>query len=325
VKTDGGLEPLGVEEQLALWRKTALDPRPPVVVGWKAVDGLLYRGGLSPGTLAVVAGRPGTRKTAATLNMAVNMVRAGTPVGYVGLEESLPMYVAKLVSCVTGAGHEELEEGWHTDWAEEQREEYREVVGDLLVLGRGAHPGLGDLSGFLELAETRPRVIFVDYGRLLAPSEERGSLYERTEQMWKDLQVWTNEEEVVTIVVHHVGRSNEATTRNHGDVPLAKEDLRYGGEDEADIVFGCSRPALSKLATMGRDEARATWGKRFDEDEWEDARVRVKRYRNSTFLQLIKNRPGTKTDAEGIHLRSVGRSMRMLPVEEGVDERMVRQ
>ena len=77
------------------------------------------------------------------------------------------------------------------------------------------------------------------------------------------------------------------------------ESLRSGGEEAADIVLGTYRPALCPLGNMSYSEAEADLGKDFDEDRWQAAQDRVRRFEHSTLLQLLKNRPSQK----GLHLR----------------------
>lgn len=55
--------------------------------GWMSMD-QTFRGGLRPGNVFVVAGRPGTGKTAFTLSLLASMARSGIPVGFISLEMS---------------------------------------------------------------------------------------------------------------------------------------------------------------------------------------------------------------------------------------------
>src|SRR6266545_2717663 len=89
---------IGVTEQLKSWEMRATDTRPAVGTGWPGIDSLLHRGGLSPGHLAVIAGRTHTRKTTVALNIVTNLLRADVPVGLVALDEPVASYVGKLAS-----------------------------------------------------------------------------------------------------------------------------------------------------------------------------------------------------------------------------------
>jgi hypothetical protein len=73
---------------------------------------------------------------------------------------------------------------------------------------------------------------------------------------------------------------------------------------------------------MTYDQAQQYMGDKFDEETFADAVQRVNKYRDSTFLQLLKNRPGTRTNEKGIELKSQGESMKMIPASETIDEQM---
>jgi hypothetical protein len=166
-------------------------------------------------------------------------------------------------------------------------------------------------------------VVFVDYISLLTRDKYAGAEVQRVSRLVESLQVWTNENEVVTIALHQVGRMDEgASQRNHGDGPLSLESLKYGGEEIADIVFGSFRPSLNPLGNMTMDQAMQYMGDKYDEEKWLDAVARVNKYKGSTFLQLLKNRPGTRTHEKGIELKSQGESMKMRPASETVGEDM---
>src|SRR6266542_2414955 len=89
------------------------------------------------------------------------------------------------------------------------------------------------------------------------------------------------------------------------------DDLKYGGEEFADVVLGTFRPALDPLGNMTQAQAEAEYGEDFDEHLWGNAVANVRKYWQSTFVQLLKNRPGEDLDLTGMELRSAGKSQRM--------------
>lgn len=64
--------------------------------GWQELDNLLRGGGLLPGLLYVVGGRPGMGKTTFMQNLAVNIARQGTPVAVFSLELSAARLLERL-------------------------------------------------------------------------------------------------------------------------------------------------------------------------------------------------------------------------------------
>lgn len=305
---------LTASQQLREWERRATDTRPRVRTGWPSIDRLLYRGGLAPGDLALLAGRTRTRKTTVALNIVANLLQEGIHVGFVGLDEAPATYVAKLASVLSGASHEHLEENWWDPEVEEIRQRYYEVA-RRFTLSRGYRPTPEELTEWKEDAERvvgEPmRVVIIDYVSLLTRDRFAGPEVQRVQRLIEELQVWTAEQEVVTIALHQVGRFDEGTGgRYHGDTPLTLEGLKWGGEEVADVVFATYRPSLDPLGNMTWEQAQA-WNPRLEREDWERARARVERLEHITYLQLLKNRPGTQVCEEGVPLVSPDVSMRM--------------
>lgn len=315
-------EGVGPDEQLVAWEGRALDARPPIATGWESIDELLYRGGLQPGTFVLLGGRTHTRKTTVALNLIVNLLKADVPVGLLSLDEPLPAYVAKLASIVSRHPHGWLEEQWHDPVALEAREMYRNLIqpeGEpgRLMMTRGSRPDLEKMSGWLDMADAngcrRPRVVFIDYMQRVGRSKFAGKNVESIPQLAEDLADWTNDQELVTIALHQVSRQQNL---NHGDKPLVLENLKYGGEEPADVVLATYRPELDELGKMTHDDAELLLGDDFNDDKYDAARARVERYRQSTMLQLLKNRPGTHLDFHGVELLSPDDTLYMEPATE---------
>ena len=285
------------------------------------MDALLSRGGLAPQTLCVLGGRTHTRKTTVMMNLIANMLSAGVPVGLVGLDESPASYTAKLASALTGVSNERIENEWNGPDGKRLREEYAEKASGF-TLSRGHRPDFDHLSAWLSASDvggTRPKVVFVDYISLLTRDKYAGAENQRIMRLVEALQVWTNQEEVVTIAIHQVNREFGS------HLPMSLEALKYGGEEIADIVFGTFRPELDPLGNATQDQAEAMLGDKFDEERFEEAKARVKRNQGLTYLQLLKNRPGTRLDHKGVVLKSHGDSQKMYPKSESVGDSMTRK
>lgn len=316
------LEGLGPDEQLREWERVATDPRPRAESGFDPLDDLLNRRSFGAGELVVLGGRMHTRKTAVMVNLIANMLKAEVPVGLVGLDEAPAMYVNKLASVMSGVAHTVLSENWDSPKMRKVREEYA-TFARLLSVTRGYRPTFEQLTGWLETAEVtaaRPRVVFIDYLSLLAYARYSKGNTERIQKLIEDLQVWTNEQEVTTVVLHQVGRSDDTAKRYHGDSPMTPEQLMYGGEQAADIILSTFRPSLEPIGNMTERQATAEG---IDPEEWAAKRDLVEQYENITMLQLTKNRPGTRLLYRGFPLKSHGESQRMVPVEDSIDEEMV--
>jgi hypothetical protein len=249
--------------------------------------------------------------------MVVHMLREGVPVGVVGLDESGSVsYVAKLLSAMSGVGTEHIEDEWPDD---PLIAEYAELAKNL-VMFEGNRPTTDNLSEWLLECEVsigvRPQIVFIDYASLLDRDQWAGAEVQRVMRLMEDIKVWTKQSEVATVALHHIGRATEGVgLRNHGDSPMTADDLRYGGEEIADIVLGAYRPALNPLASMRFDVARQFKGEKYTEEDHMLVVQHAQRHEPYTFLQLLKNRPGRQPNRDarqGVPLRSIGESMKMV-------------
>lgn len=279
------------------------DSRPRVATGFPTFDARLNRGGFAPGELVILAGRTGTRKTTVTLNIIASMMRSGVRVGFVTLDEPPAAYTVKLASVLFDQSIATLE-ATYPDWVDE----YRKLTATL-TMSKGYRPTTDELTQWKAMAEFdgQPlQVIFLDYISLLERDRFAGQEVQRISRLVEELQVWTNEQEVVLVALHQVGRFDEGSGgRYHGESPLSLEGLKYGGEEIADVVMATYRPALDPVGRMTLEDAYAYFPDGWKDDRvhkaWDTARRRVDKYRDSTFLQLLKNRPGEQPDGDAFH------------------------
>ena len=286
----------------------------------------------------LLAGRTGTRKTTVALNIALSLADAGVPVGFVGLDEQPWLYTVKMLSVHTGLPQEQIEEEWNEAQGREYRDDWQAYAQGRVHLFAGRRPGPQHLDAALSLAsleseEARPAVLFIDYLGLLSRSGDyQYSENSRVPRLVEDLQVWSTEKGVSVVLLHQLSRNDEhggTNSRNAGHIPVTLSQLKFAGEDQADIVLGTYRPSMNPLANMAFDVAKEVLGDRFDEDEYWELKAMARKYKDSTFLQLLKNRPGTHREERGIELLSPTESLRMTereaeePVREEQRERAV--
>lgn len=311
------------EQQLALVDASVHDTRPSVPTGFESMDSLLRRGGLLPGTLALLGGRTGTRKSTIIENMMVSMAEANIPVGLVGLDEQPWQYVVSLMSVVTGRSRDWVEQVWDEPEGRELKRDWRRYRGRLHLF-TPRKPDIEQLKAAVEMTAVgeseAPAVLFIDYLNKLSRDKRYGyQEVNRIPRLVEELAEWSTDSGVAVVVLHQLGRNDEfggTNNRNAGHLPVTLAQLKYGGEEDADLVFGTYRPAMDPVGNMPMDVAKMSLGDRFDEDEYWEARSRVKKYAKSTFLQLLKNRPGTHREERGIELLSpLDDSLRMVERE----------
>ena len=320
------LRALGVLDQLGVWDSRVRDPRGSIPTGYPELDDLLRRGGLTPGSLTFWLGRTHTRKTASVLNMMANQVKAGFRVGGILLDEAVPEYVAKFASVLLGVPAEDIEMQWKDELGEKARIAYQEVAGNRLFLADGVRPTEEDLDAWLGYMDEKPDIVYVDYLSLIYRDRYDGSETQRIPRAAELLQTWKRRHDIAVVVLHQVSKTGEHSKYNDGSKPLELASGFGGVEQVPDIVFGSYRPALNKLGNMSQDMAEAELGDKFDEEKYETARGLVKQYKDSTFVQVLKNRPGTKLtgmDYPDIELKSIGESQKMVTRGQRLDEEEV--
>jgi hypothetical protein len=250
--------------------------------------------------------------------MVVAMAQAGVPVALVGLDEQPWQYVEKLMSAWSGNSLDRIEGEWDSEVGRELRKQWREFArGKVFVYGgKRPHP---DLSSYMSLATLDggepPRVVFIDYLKLMTRKGQFGyGDNSRIPQLVEELQLWSTEHDTAVVALHQLSRNDEhggQNSRSNGHIPMTLTQLMYGGEDSADIVLGTYRPAMDPLALMAFDIAKMVLGDRFDEDDYWARRANAAKYVDSTFLQLLKNRPGSHREERGVELVSPDESLRM--------------
>jgi hypothetical protein len=86
-----------------------------------------------------------------------------------------------------------------------------------------------------------PSLVVVDDVRKLR--KEADGEYEGFDHAFFDLHQLARKHDTVVVALHHINRKREG----HGIYPVNLDDLKYGGDFEAEIVLGLWRPERSHL------------------------------------------------------------------------------
>jgi RecA/RadA recombinase len=323
MKQSSGLRLLDVTQQLDAVTESLHDERPSVPTGFAGLDSLLRRGGLISGTFVLLGGRTGTRKSTVVANMMVSMAQANVPVGLVGLDEQPWQYVVSLMSAMYGRSRDWVEQHWDDNEGMSFRRAWKEHK-SLVTFYHGRKPTVDQIAMQMDMAASgntqRPAVVFIDYLNKLTRDKDYG--YQETTRiprLVEDLVEWAHTSGTTVVCLHQLSRNDEfggANARNAGHLPVTLAQLKYGGEEDSDIALGTYRPAMDPLGNMAMDVAKMVLGDRFDDQDYWAAVNRVKKYQDSTFLQLLKNRPGTHREERGVELMSSwGDSLKMAEKE----------
>jgi hypothetical protein len=260
--------------------------------------------------------------------MLVSMAAGGYPVGFVGLDEQPWQYVVSALSVWTGRSRDWVEEVWDEPEGQKLRADWREFARGRVHIFGGRRPNIEHLNAGMEMAAmgnaSAPRVLFVDYLDLLSRDKKYGyKQQDRLVMLVEEMKVWAVEAGVAVVVLHQLSRTDEyggANNRNAGHIPATLTQMKYGGEEPADIVFGTYRPTMNPLAQMEAGVAKQVLGQAFDEDWFYEIRGIAAKTRESTFLQLLKNRPGTHREERGIELLSPYGDSLLMTEREGKDD-----
>lgn len=171
--------------------------------GWNELDNLLRGGGLLPGLLYIVAGRPGMGKTTLMQDLAVNLAKQGNPTIIFSLELTRSRLLERLAYQESGIDYmEHFRTG--TDLSEAQIEQLRVAIRNLMELPvyvqdmAGITPGLVTETMNHYTQEYKLKAMFIDYlhimrpdGRIYGGGREReiGTMVEQIRDAAKQLGV----------------------------------------------------------------------------------------------------------------------------------------
>lgn len=204
--------------------------------------------GVAPGEVALMVARSYVGKTNVLVNIICNNL--DTPQLVVSLEMPGRQVVSRMVAVTYDLSYRDLEMGVRNGHYEDI---FEQATRDFQGVQVCDEPGL-TIPGLCDaISKTQPRLVTIDYLELMG-GDRKDALNHvvLTATALKDV---AKEYGVSIVVLHQVGRGE----RNAGHKPLAMVDARYGGETQADYVFGLYRPSLDpeldhydRLALEGR-------------------------------------------------------------------------
>ena len=167
-----------------------------------------------------------------------------------------------------------------------------------------SRPRVDDLRVLLDDIEdstgTRPKRVFVDHLTLMDGTEDYRGVVTTT----ADLHSWALADDIALYVLQQVGRGGGDQGRNDGHLPITFSSGVYGGEADADWIYGLYRP--DRDPRFKRNEHSFS-----DRLEWFAMRDQYDKVRGQTILQVIKNRPFSEVCEDGITLTYDAHSRRL--------------
>src|SRR5579864_2274378 len=217
--------------------------------GFSDIDSLL--GGLQPSDLLILAGRPGSGKTALATNMAFNAARfhaqdvadgvessRGAPVLFFSLEMAAQQLSARILSEQTEIEMSKIRSGRFSD---SEWERFVLKMQDLSTL-----PLYIDDSGGISIAQIAARsrrlkrekhigLIVIDYLQLIEPTRRSDSRVQEVTEVTKGLKTLAKELNVPVLALSQLSRGVDS----RDDKRPVLSDLRESGsiEQDADVVM----------------------------------------------------------------------------------------
>jgi replicative DNA helicase len=211
---------------------------------WPALNELI--GGLRPGALYVIGGRPGKGKSMIALQLATAIAVAERPVAFFSLEMGALELAARALSAETQIPLGKIDTKQLSEDEKKRLSVAHTSLASSLYLEASSGRKVTELRPSLRqiraTAGAMPVAVFVDYLQLL--EAEGSSLYERVTAISKQLKSLAMELDVPIIALAQLNRQAE----NRSGAP-SLADLRDSGaiEQDADAVLLLSEDSLGRL------------------------------------------------------------------------------
>jgi len=212
-----------------------------IPTGFRTLDHWL-RGGIRPGEIMVIGGRPGQGKTALGVNMGIRAAKSGVPVGLLSIEMSETEIARRMrayFGCPMNATPEDAE------LSEQATERVEALPFKIIDLSSGR---LADIQSHVRTLARRDgvRLFVLDYLQLVKAGKDGGEEYQRITLASQAMKQMAREYGVAMLVLAQVNREGgkrEKPTMN---------DLKGSGsiEQDADQIVlihnphGCDAPEL---------------------------------------------------------------------------------
>lgn len=267
-------------------------------------------GMIGPGELGLLRARSSVGKSTVVLNIISNTPKVPTVVFNM---EMTPRRQAQWLACMTydfTIPARYVDDALHSGSPSERDEliaglRAMENYYPSLTFVMPDGPTVEDLAMTVDDIEdetgVRPQRVFIDHLKLM----KYGKDYDGVNATTSKLHKWALADELAVICLQQVQRSGGGDFgRNDGHIPLGLSDGTFGGEDDADWIWGIYRPDKDPLFKKPPYYFK-------DERKYEEMLRRHSQVKGQTKLQVIKNRPYGSVNEEGITLYYDAHTMRL--------------
>lgn len=207
-----------------------------VPTGIDGLDRLLV--GLRPGTVVIIAARPGVGKTALACNMAMSQVRSGIPAGIVSLEMSRYELILRQLAALSGISQYGLQTGvFPQDQKPKLREAEVELKGLPLHIVDDCPSTFSGVAGAATdlVRHEGCRVVYIDYLQLMRGEGRTASREQEVAGISRRIKELSRELSVPIVALSQLSRKTEGRSDKRPEL----SDLRESGalEQDADVVM----------------------------------------------------------------------------------------
>jgi replicative DNA helicase len=229
----------------ALWEKDRN-----IGSGFAALDNLI--GGFRPGSLNIVAARPGGGKTALALQMLGNMIfRQKKKALYFSLEMTALEIVYRIVAARTGIPSFLLRRGGGLALRGDYKEQVRTALDEFKTTDCTIDDNTFDLPVILQtIRDCSPDIVFIDFLTLIARPADITDYRQHVAQCCRALKGIAKEMQVPVVALSQLNRDTNRTSPKTADdlIKQCRTTLMNLSEADsvgqmADVVIALNRPA----------------------------------------------------------------------------------
>jgi len=275
--------------------------------GWSVDDSC---GMVGKGELALCVARSSSGKSTWMLNVVRNTPRVPTVVVNMEMQPRLMVRWLLPMTFDLQASAFEIEAVLRAGPEDDRWQELHDALNRIPEVYPNLHfvspprPQVEDLRYIVQDVEDatgiRPARLFIDHLKLMAGTEKG---YEGYTALSANLKAFAAEEDLAVFVLQQTQR-RDGGEANDGHLPVKFGSGVYGGEEDADWMFGIYRP--------DRDPKYRKPEHHFsDYGEYLEMRAKHEQVRGQTIFQVIKNRPFSETNEDGVTLIYNRHTMRL--------------
>jgi len=208
---------------------------PGISTGFRTLD--LLTGGLKKGGLYIVAGRPGSGKTALSLCLTLTAAKSGSNSAFYSLEMPRIEITLRAISSLSGVNSHTMSQGYLSpeEWGKTART--ADALSRMLITIDDSVTGIDKIATRARRQHTeRPLdMVIVDYLQLVRPSRRMNNREQEVSEVSRSLKALAKELDIPVIAGAQLNRAVE--TRRDSKPILA--DLRESGaiEQDADVIM----------------------------------------------------------------------------------------